>query len=181
MITMKKRPVGVWFSVALAILLLGLWVGSKLGSKVAYHWYHHQQQQAGTLQSLEREHVESVLSELSAIQTLQLYGRIPYNDKELGKKYLLTEIGGLEALAHRSHLREIRPVIDLDLALAYVDATIAEEQNNNQELATRYMKSAQALFQSLGWRDYSEQTLRIVAKRRLDKWNVQSQTREGRK
>ncbi len=40
------------------------------------------------------------------------------------------------------------------------------------------MRSAQTLFQSLGWQDYSEETLRAVAKRELDKWNAQTQTRE---
>lgn len=181
MVAMKKGPIGVWFSVALAILVLGVWVGSTLGSKVAPYWYRHQQQEQGTLYGPERAHVESVLSELAAIQMLQVYAVIAQNDKELGKQYLLNEIRDLEALRQRSDAQEIKPVIDLGVGLAYVDAAMAEEQDNNKELATKYMKSAQTLFQSLAWQDYSEDALRIAARRELDKWNAHPQIKEHRK
>ena len=178
MLAMKKGPIGVWFSVALAILVLGVWVGWKLGARIAVYSYRFRQQKIGALSATQRAHVESLLSELSAVQTLQLYAAIIHNHKELGKKFLPSEIAGLEALRHRSDAQEIRPVIDLDLGLAYVDAAMAEEQDNNKELATKHMRSAQTLFQSLGWQDCSEETLRAVAKRELDKWNAQTQTRE---
>jgi len=76
---------------------------------------------------------------------------------------------------------QIRPVIDIYLGLAYVDASMAEEQVKNKELATKYMNSAQSLFRSLGWRDYSEEKLKMVARRELDRWNVQSQTSQDGK
>ena len=47
---------------------------------------------------------------------------------------------------------------------------MAEQQNNNEELAKKYTSSAQALFKSLGWQDYSEETLKVVAKRESEKW-----------
>ena len=114
---------------------------------------------------------------MSAIQVLQLFAVATRNDKNVAKKYLLNKIGGLEELKRRSGAVEIGPVIDIYLGLAYVDAAMAEEQDNNKELVTKYMNSAQTLFRSLGWRDYSEETLRIVAKRELDRWNGQAQTR----
>jgi hypothetical protein len=101
------------------------------------------------------------------------------------------------ALQSRPDAQQIRPVIDLEIALAHVDTAVAEEQDHNPEAATTHMKSAQALFQSLGWQDRSEETLRGVArreldkrnreaieaawKREMDKWNAQRQTREGAK
>ena len=180
MVGMIKRPIGVWFSVALVILVLRAWVGSKLGSKVAQYWDSRQRQKQATLHAPEWAHVESALSELSAIQTLQLYAVATHNDKNLAK-YLLNEIEGLENLKRRSGDVEIRPVIDIYLGLAYVDTTMAEEQVKNKELATKYINSAQTLFRSLGWRDYSEEKLKMVARRELDRWNVQSQTRQDGK
>jgi hypothetical protein len=178
---MKKGSIGVWFSVALVILVSSAWMGSKAGSKIAQHWENHQQQKQGALRGPNWAHLESTLSELSAIQISRLSAVAMRNDKNVTKKYLLNEIGGLEKLKRRSGAVEIGPVIDIYFGLAYVDAAMAEEQDNNRELATKYMNSAQTLFRSLGWRDYSGETLRIVAKRELDRWNGQAQTRlDGR-
>jgi hypothetical protein len=119
---------------------------------------------------------------LAAAQTIQiLYEAIIRNDKEHGKEYLPKEIAAFEALRRRSDAPEITPVIDLDLGLAYVNAAMAEERGNNKELADQHTKSAHALFQSLGWQDYSEETLRAVAQRELDRWNVPTQKREHAK
>jgi hypothetical protein len=182
MLAMKKGPIGVWFSVALAILVLAYWIGWELGDGFAVYSYRFRHQKIGVLSQTGRAHVESVLSELHAIQMLQLlHAAVAYNHKELAKKHLTDELAGLEALRRRSDAPEIIPVIDLEIGLAHVDAAMAEEQDNNQEAAAKHMKSAQTLFQSLGWQDRSEETLRAAAKRELDKWNAQPQTRERAK
>jgi hypothetical protein len=173
----KKGPIGVWFSVALVILVSSAWVGSKAGSKIAQLWEKHQRQKHGMVRGPNWAHVETTLSELSAIQTLQVYAFVTRNDKNLSKKYLLNEIGALEELKRRSGAVEIGPVIDIYLGLAYVDAAMAEEQDNDKELATENMSSAQTLFRSLGWRDYSEEALKLVVRRELERWNGQPQTR----
>jgi hypothetical protein len=176
---MKRGPFGVWFSLALAILVLGVWVGWKLGARIAAYSYRSRQQKIGTLSTTQRRHIESVSSDLSAAQAVQLlYVAVAFHDKKLGKEYLSAQIAGLEARRHQSDAPEIRPVLDLDLGLAYVDAAMAEERDNNKELAAQHMKSAQALFQSLGWQDYSEETLRAVAQREIDRWSVHTQARE---
>jgi hypothetical protein len=176
----KGRIIGVWFSVALAILVSSGWVGSKLGARIAVSWYRYQQQKLATRGSGERAHLESMLSELDTIETLQFYAVITQNDKNLRKKYLLNDIRTLEDI-RRQDLQEIKPVIDFNLAVAYVGAAMAEEQDNNKELATKYMNSAQTLFQSLGWHGYSEETLRILAQRELNKWSAPPHTKEHRK
>jgi hypothetical protein len=181
MVGMIKRPIGVWFSVALVILVSGAWVGSKSGSKIAQYWDSRQRQKQGILHGPQWAQVDSVLTQLYAVQLLQLLADVSQNDKKLRQKYLLNEIGGLEDLRHRPDAQEITPVVDLYLGLAYVDAAMAEEQDNDKERATKYMDSAKTLFQSLGWRDYSEETLRKVARRDLDKWKGQPQTRQGGK
>ncbi len=167
---MKRRPIGVWFSVALGILLLSLWVGSVLGSAIAHYWYGHHQQEQGTLSGPELTRVESELAELSAVRTLRLYAIVAREEKKRGNKYLLNEIEQLGDLKRRSNAPEIKSLVDLDLGLAYVHAAMAKEQNNNKELTNTYMQSAQGLFKSLGWQDYSEETLKAVATRELDKW-----------
>jgi hypothetical protein len=181
MVGMIKRPIGVWFSVALVILVSGAWVGSKSGSKIAQYWDSRQRQKQGTLHGPQWAQVDSVLTQLYAVQLLQLFTGVSQNDKELGQKSLLNEIRGLEDLSRRPDAQEIRPVVDLYLGFAYVDAAMAEEQDNRKERATKHMDSAKTLFQSLGWRDYSEEILRIVARRDLDKWKLPPQTRQDGK
>ncbi len=177
MVAMKKGPIGVWFSVALAIFLLSLWVGSYLGSTVAPYWYRHKQQVQITLGGSERAHLESVLAELDTVQTLQVFSAFNATDQELGKRVLLNNIGGLKDLERKSDLEEIKPAIDFNLGRAYVYAALAEEQADDNEQATRYMKSAQTLFQSLTWSKYTEETLKTVARRELDQWKAQSRTK----
>lgn len=171
MVAMKRGPIGVWISLALAILLLGLWVGSTLGSAVARYWYRHHQQEQGTLPEPERALVESELSTLSAIQILQLHAILPPKEKEPQEKYLLKEIEGLEYLKGRSNTQEIASLVDLDLGLAYVDAAMVEEKDNDQQSAKKHIQLAQAIFKSLGWQDYSEETLKVVVRRKLEKFS----------
>jgi hypothetical protein len=178
---MKKGPIGVWFSVALVILLSGIWVGSKVGSNIALDWQRRQWDRQCKLSGPECTQLKSMLAELSAIQELQLFAVSAHDDNRLVKKYLPNEIKGLEILMHRSASQEIRPVAELYLGLAYVQAAMAEEQENNKEQATRYINTEQSLFQSLGWRDYSEATLKMVAGRELEKWYGQQQTRHNGK
>ncbi|MGH9711902.1 MAG: hypothetical protein ACRD5M_01220 [Candidatus Acidiferrales bacterium] len=174
---MKKGPIGVWFSAALVILVLGIWAGTKLGAKFAQYRYRQQQEQR-KLSGGEQAHAEIMLSELFAVQTLRLYAGVTQNDKELGERTLLNEIRGFESLQQRPDAQEIRPVIDLYLGLAYVDWAVTEEQRNNKDLATKYFDSAQTLFQSLGWQDCSEDTLKSVARHELDEWGVPPKTKE---
>jgi hypothetical protein len=165
--------------VALAIFLFSLWLGSHLGSSAALYWYRHKQREKMTLHEPEHVHFESVLSELGAVQNLQIFSAITAHDKELGKKYLLDDIGFLEGIKRKSDLQEIEPAIDFNLGRAFVYLAMAE--TNNGEQATQHMKTAQTLFQSLGWTDYTEGRLRTLAVHELDKWNPLPPTMEQRK
>ncbi len=178
MMAMKRGPIGVWFSVAIAVLVLGLWLGSMLGSSVAHYWYGHHQQEQGTLTGPEQIRVESELAELSAVQTLRLYASLAPREGKPGDKNLLNAIAGLENLKRRSNTPEIKPVVDLELGLATVHVAMAEQQNNNEEMAKKYMQSAQLLFKSLGWQDYSEETLKAVAKRQFEWRHPQTKASE---
>ena len=170
MVDMKRGSVGLWFSFALAIFLLSLWIGSMLGSSAAKYWYGNRQPGEGRLLGPERNRVESELADLSAVQTLQLFARIAPNEVEPQDKLLSDEIKGLEQIKRRSNVQEVRSLVDFDLGLAYVDAAMQNGQDDHKELAKTYMQSAQVLFESLGWRDYSEGMLKIIASQELSRW-----------
>jgi hypothetical protein len=170
MVSVKKGPIGVWFSIALVILVIGAYTGTLLGSAVARYWYRHHLEQQGTLPKPERTRLESELAELNAIQTEMLYEVFALEKTKPTGTHLLDEIGRLEILKRRSNSPEIKPVIDLQLGLAYVRAAMTDEESNKQDQARQNMQSAQALFKSLGWLDYSDETLKSAAKRDHDKW-----------
>ncbi len=106
MMAMKRGPIGVWFSVAIAVLVLSFWLGSMLGSSVAHYWYGHHQQEQGTLIGPEQIRVESELAELSAVQTLRLYASVASQEGQPGDKDLLNEIEGLENLKSVARTRQ---------------------------------------------------------------------------
>lgn len=176
---MKKAPIGVWFSAALIIFVLGIWVGYTAGARCARYWDTHQRQKQGPLHGAEWAHAESISAQLGVIQTTRLFAGLGQFDKNLAKKYPLAEIDEFEKLRNRPDVQEIRPVVNLYLGFAHVEAAIAEERENENEQAIEHMTAAQALFQSLGWRDDSAVVLKTLAQRELDKWKVPPQTKAG--
>jgi hypothetical protein len=170
MAAVNKGPIGVWSSIALVILVLGAFAGRVLGSAVARYSYRHHQEQQGTLSRSEQVHLDSELAELNAIQMEMLYELFALEKIKPPDKVLLDEIMRLEDLDRRSNLPEIKPVIELRMGLAYVRASMTNEENHQEEQARQNMQSAQALFKSLGWLDYSDETLKAVAKGEHDGW-----------
>ena len=165
---MKRGPIGVWFSLALGILVLGYLIGCYLGDGIAIYSHRFR----GGLSRTERAHLDSVLSELNTFADETGWPYIALTSDLLrmdSKKDLTGRITRLETLRQQPDALEIRPNIDLAIGLAHVEAAMAEEQDNNAEAATEHMKSAQSLFQTLGWQDWSEGALKAVAKRELDK------------
>jgi|SRR5882762_5270144 len=175
---MKKGRVAVWFGVALGIFLLSVWAGALLGPTIARYWYRHKQQAQIKSGGPERAHLESTLSRLNDVPSLYLVAVTYANDKKLGEKYLLYEIGVLEGIERKGDLQEIKPAIDFNMGRTYVYASIIEEEAHNNEQASQYMNSAQTLFQSLGWSDSTEVTLKSMVTRELDKWKLQPQSTE---
>jgi hypothetical protein len=110
------------------------------------------------------------MSYLQVAEFVRLYANIYPDDKSLEAKYL-SEIAGLERLNRRKNTDEVSPILAFYLGLAHVDAAMVEEQNDEKDQAKEHMESAKSLFESLGWQDCSDETLRAVARRDQHRWN----------
>jgi hypothetical protein len=167
----KCRRIGVWLSLALVVFALSAWAGSKIGTKVAvYRFYSSQKKSSGALSASEHAHLELVLEELSTAGLLRLPFLLSPRDDKL-KKILPDQVEDTERFRQRVKTVEAKSAVEMDLAFDNVITAMAEEQISGKEQAARYMESAQSLFQSLGWKDYSENTLREVVNRDLHRWN----------
>src|SRR5208282_2687895 len=110
---------------------------------------------------------------LGAAQTSGLYAGLANdtNDPKIREAILRADIEHLRDLRGRPELAEIRPVIDLHLGTAYAIAATIEKHDASKGAAVQDMQSAQALCQSLGWQDCSEETLETLAERELARWH----------
>jgi hypothetical protein len=97
---------------------------------------------------------------------------------EKSKMPIPEQLEKIDAFSGRVKTAEAKPVMEMNLALADVVAAIAEERRNNKDLAANDIRSAQALYRSLGWRDYSEETLKVLAQHELEKWRPNWQRSE---
>jgi hypothetical protein len=167
---MKRGPIGVWFSVALVIFGLSAWGGFAGGSKFARYRFLRHRQHVEISYSPERALLESESLQFSRLQYLQFLIKSTQDDRKAEKEYLLAAIAEFEKEVQKSRRERIKPVIEFNLGLLYVEAAIAERKDGNKDLAEKDMKSAQPIFQSLGWKDYSEETLRAFAQNELDQW-----------
>ncbi len=168
---MNKRPIGAWSGVALLTLILSLWLGYKGGTGIAHARNSAQQRTMGSLSAAERAHLKAVLQALSRVQTLRFAAA---HDLEKLRSNLLFEIENLENLRAQPDMQGVRPVVDLYLGIAYANLAILEERANNTSRAREYIQLAQEVFRSLGWQDYSEEALRAVAQREIDKWTFKT-------
>jgi hypothetical protein len=164
----KKGPIGVWFSLALAILATSVWAGWKAGGTVAVCWHHVHPEFADGLTRAQRTHLEAELSDLTEAELLNVISAARASAVERGKQYPPIEISRLEALRSRTKTDEMKPVIDLQVGLAYLLEAIGEARDNNTETAAKYMSAAQPLFQSLGWHNYSREALEAVGESYLN-------------
>ena len=178
---MKVWRIGVWFSLTLAILLLSAWLGSTLGARVAVYRYRSAQSRGlGTLSAPEHAHLESVLDELQSIGFLRLTFLITLTDNKSAVP-LPEQLRKIDAFRRKVNTAEAKPVMEMNLALADVVAAISEERGNNKDRAANEISSAQALYRSLGWRDYSEETLKALARSELNKWTPNWQRSQNAK
>jgi len=174
---LNKKLIGVWFSLALVIMGAGIWLGYEVGFKFAGYWIEHQRKKQEILSGLEWPRFDLTLSDLEAIGLLQFALSIN-DDKNQDQSNLISVVKGYEHLKSQSNERASQRVVDLYLGFSYVEASMMEEQKNNKKLAAVYMKSAQSLFQSLGWQDSSDDTLKSLARRLVDIRNVPRHARD---
>ena len=167
---MPRKPIGVWSSIALVILCLGFWAGWKVGERIAVYAYKHRTPPPDSLSPSEAAQIDSALSELYQIQIFAAYSEISSGDSRLRKQPSPETIRALEKLRKTGKVQELQPVVDLNLAYGYAAAAVGMEEDGNTQAASTYLRSAQPLFQSLGWKDYSDEALRSLGEEELATW-----------
>src|SRR5579862_5607 len=80
MVTMKRGPIGVWFSIAVILLILSLWVGTMIGSDVARHLYGHPPV-VEHFSGPERDRVQAELLDVDLAQAAQLASVVPAREE----------------------------------------------------------------------------------------------------
>ena len=154
-----KRPIGVWFSIALLLLLLGGWLGYIAGIAAARARFRAQEQHTmSRLDSVTRTRLNSTLSALSVIEMFRVTAHTPQGSSEDVRRATIK----IQSLGRLADATDLQPVVSLNQGIAYVNIAIAEERDNPAE-SRKYMNLAQDLFRSLGWRDCSEDTLKAAA------------------
>ena len=167
MAAMLKRPIGVWFSVAILILILGGCLGYAGGIGVAHIGDYVQQRARGSLNAATQHHLRTVMSQLREMQFMEMFGAA------LATKTAAVsppDIRALEKLRGKKELQDIRPVVDLRLGIAYVKWALSEEATNSRAGASEHLAMARSLFGSLGWKDCSDETMKQVVRKELDRW-----------
>jgi hypothetical protein len=162
----------VWFSVALVTLIASGWLGTQLGRRAAAYWLRHTREQQEEKYGPERVHLDTELDDLFAVDFLRIFVVDDYGVKTYGETPILGAVNDLQRLDHHPEPSDLKPILDLELGLADLRAASVEEQNDKKDSAESYMKSARAIFQSLGWRDTSEENLKNVMKIEFDRFDV---------
>src|SRR5579862_1867256 len=110
---MARKPFGVWFSLAIAIAVLGGWSGSKVGQKVALYRFRRLERREGNLPNDERARLQDILHQLQVLEISKTLALVEYSDKENhSDQSLRRRLGVLEALEHESRAKDLKPVID---------------------------------------------------------------------
>ena len=91
-------------------------------------------------------------------------------DHQQGNPIPAPQISRLEAIGQKAKTNEMRPLIDLQVAIACAMQAIAEDQKHNADQSAAYLKTAQALARSLGWPDDTD--LKAVAESQIGHTHV---------
>src|SRR5579862_7257220 len=172
---MARKPFGVWFSLAIAIAVLGGWSGSKVGQKVALYRFRRLERREGNLPNDERARLQDILHQLQVLEISKTLALVEYSDQSLRRR-----LGVLEALEHESRAKDLKPVIDADIGIASAEIAVVEKQLGNAGDASRSMQAAREILGSLGWKDCSDEALEEAAKFELATFSFRTE-REGNK
>ena len=167
---MAAKRLGVWISLALGIAVLSAWLGSVFGRGLATVWYHGYRQYPRNLPVAERKHLEAELDDLRTAQSLYLLSILRAANGAQRKPIPAQQIARLETLGQKTKTYEMRPLIDLQVGIACAMQAIEVEKNHGPEGADPYMKAAQSMVQSLGWPDYTADTLKAAAQSQTALW-----------
>jgi len=164
---MLRKPFGVWFSVALVLLIAGFAVGWLFGERVDYFWYLHERHRLSTLPKVEQAQADWMITALGKVAEMRLRAS-PVAEPNLQDQARRGQIDALNHMRQIGELAEIKPILDLSVARAEV---LLAEKSSDPQQAAQARETARALIQSLGWEDSSDDALRAIAAREANFWN----------
>jgi hypothetical protein len=169
---MTKKLIGAWSSVALFIFLFSVWLGYEAGVGIAHKQNLPQLWRLGSLNNVGKQQLDATLPALTKVYALRFNGA--HEEEKLNGSNLYFEIDQLKALEAQPNTKAISSVVELHLAIASIGVSALEQRANDTTKARASMESAKALLRSLGWQDCSEETLRAVKQKEIDRWNVKA-------
>lgn len=171
---MLRKPIGVWFSLALVIAIASGFAGYAIGRKIFSSRHRARQLSQCSLDKEDQERLIEQMSELGAIEMSKLFSYANETEHPNGPGGPHTFIGWLQAVNQHTHYEDVRQVAAMNLAMTYERLALTEEKVD-PELKRKYLSSAQALLRGLGWTDTNESTLQAVAKREIRRWTPSEQ------
>lgn len=170
----QKKPIGVWFSVALALLIGGAWAGWKVGTEAAVKW-HLRTRFSGTVTGPEER--AQFTSDTSLLGSIQMTAALRYAlscSPDARPKAIDGGIKVLRELRARHVGHKFMDAMELNLGFAYVAESVYQEERHEQTQAAEAMQSAESIFQSLGWNDVRPETLKSAATYEADPFRTSS-------
>jgi hypothetical protein len=163
---MAVKPIGVWISLAIAILGLSGWLGWTAGSALGTVRYRAYPLPDSHLPLALRRQVKGELDDLQTAELLHLLTETRLISKQQGKPISPPKISSLDAVKQKAKTDEMRPVIEAEIAIACATQA-AEDQSNDASRAAAYMSAAQSAARSLGWSDVTEETVKSIARSQI--------------
>jgi len=163
-----RKPFGVWFSIALVLLIAGGALGWIAGKRIEVLSYLHERQRLSALSEADQAHTDLIVAALSKVTQMRLLAG-PLAKPDLQARTRREQIDNLNLLRQRADLAEIKPILDFNLARAEV--LFAEKAGDPQQ-AAQSIESARAIIQALGWEDSSDDALHDIAKREANFGNL---------
>ena len=170
----QKKPIGVWFSVALALMIGGAWAGWKIGIEAAARWHLRTRFSGASAGAEERAQFAADTSLLSPIQMTAALRYALSCSQDARPKVLDGGIKVLRELRDRYAGHKFVDVIALNLGYAYVAESVYREERHERSEAAEAMQSAESIFQSLGWKDVRPETLKSAATYEADPFRTSS-------
>lgn len=163
---MQRKPLGVWFSLALGIFFAALILGFLASERVAPYWVRRQIRSKSPLPPAAQTNLEHELGELFVLEDSSCVLQISNLTGRDNRADFMRATSGIESIALQGKVAALTPVAQFDSGFAHLAIAVEDRRVGDDAAATRETKAAQAIFRALGWLDVTPETLNEATKRR---------------